>query len=265
MNNPDSKDAGRIKRGEAPEEIIVSFSELSGDELINRLKDKIAANRSAAAIVLGKRKYNAAIIPLCNAIKTEKALYSKINMCNALSDMGEASLPELIPLLGKIGNNRHKKLPEKGFYKFSYPLPRDIIARTIIRIGVPALNNLASVLKSGSREAIPEAIDAIGHITFYSKYTSLENELIKLFFNSQSDQLILWKILRAFQAFNSPTVNRILEEVLLNSTEPLFRWESARSMAMNGSVIKIKLKKLISSDPDKELKKIIKRFWEERL
>ena len=37
----------------------------------------------------------------------------------------------MVEYLGQIGNNQHKVLPTNGFNKKSYPLPRDIIARTL--------------------------------------------------------------------------------------------------------------------------------------
>jgi hypothetical protein len=80
----------------------------------------------------------------------KKKLYTKIAICEAIEAYGVSSLPYLVPLLGKIGNNQHKKA---GFYdldKKSYPLPRDIAARIIIRIGEPALPLLEDILLNGT-------------------------------------------------------------------------------------------------------------------
>lgn len=71
--------------------------------------------------------------------------------------------------LGKIGNNQHKVLPSNGFNKNNYPLPRDIIARTLAHMNEVILPELLDVLKSNNILAIREVIDAIGFICFYHK------------------------------------------------------------------------------------------------
>ena len=77
----------------------------------------------------------------------EKKLYPKIALCETLAVCAELSIEPLIGLLGQIGNNQERKIPETGFYKVSYPLPRDIAARTICRLGIIAILPLENFIK----------------------------------------------------------------------------------------------------------------------
>lgn len=260
MNKLKTINTSAEKRGFTTKQFDNTFNLLSDEELIKLLADNSAQKRTAAANLLNYRKCSSAICPLCDALKMEKALYSKISICNALAGFGTEALPFLIPLLGEIGNNRHENLPVAGFYKKSYPLPRDIVARIIIRIGEPALIFLREVLISGSRKAVLEAVDAVGHISFYSKNELLKNDLVNLYNKNLHDELLLWKILRAFQGINSVEINTILEEVIYNSKIPVLRWEAARSLALNGGLFGAKVKQFIPADSDVELRKIAERF-----
>ncbi|AOT72470.1 hypothetical protein [Geosporobacter ferrireducens] len=87
---------------------------------------------------------------------------------------------ETIEYLGKVGKNQYKELPDKPFDKNNYPLPRDIISRTICKVGIPALKHLRECLYTGSYEQILEAIDAIGFISFYEYDNSRQNDIIIL-------------------------------------------------------------------------------------
>ncbi len=260
MNKLKTTDIAAEKRGFTTKEFDNTFNLLSDGELIKLLADNSAQKRTAAANLLNYRKCSSAICPLCDALKMEKALYSKISICNALAGFGTEALPFLIPLIGVIGNNRHENLPAAGFYKKSYPLPRDIVARIIIRIGEPALTFLREVLLSGSRKAVLEAIDAAGHISFYSKNDLLKSDLANLYNKNPQDELMIWKILRAFQGINSGEINTILEEVIYYSKIPVHRWEAARSLALNGGLTGVKVKQFLLADSDAELRKIAERF-----
>jgi len=248
------------KRGKADKELERRVNRMRDSEIEKLLETGNPAERTAAAVVTGKRKFPGAVTMLCYALQRENALYSKIAICEALASMGEAALVSLIPLIGRIGNNRHQKLPEKGFYKVSYPLPRDIAARTIIRIGAPALPHLEEVLKSGDDSAVSEAVDAAGHISFYSNNAATLTTLLELYGRKKDNKIIIWKIIRSFMAFNTGGVNRILEEVIRSSPIPAFRWEAVRSRALNGCGFESVLAEFIMNDKSGEVKKIYNWF-----
>lgn len=78
--------------------------------------------------------------------------------------MGEPAIIPLIALLGKIGTNQEKTLPSKCFAKKSFPLARDLAARTLVKIGTPAIPYLMTKLTTGTPFEIQQALDAIGGI-----------------------------------------------------------------------------------------------------
>ena len=254
-----TKALARKKRGQASQSLLNEFHDLSDNELILRLRDDLPDVRAAAALQLGQRKCVAAVVQLCFLLETESALYPRINASKALAEIGAPSLDSLILLLGKIGDV-HRELPAKGFYKKSYPLPRDLAVRTIVRTGPIALNQLNNVIKGTDRNTILEAIDGIGHISFYHDDTSSEQLLVKTYQRFQSDELVKWKIIRAFQAFSSPEVKKILGEVLDTSQHPAHRWEAARSLALMKSPMDLRTIAKIKRDENKEVRKIINFF-----
>src|SRR5512133_143261 len=117
------KTTARIQRGQTNVDIDRQLSDLTDEALIALLDDVDAQKRTTAARLLGSRKCLFAIPYLCAHLPVETALYTRLAICETLAAFGEPVLPGLIELLGKIGNNRHEALPERGFFKKSYPLP----------------------------------------------------------------------------------------------------------------------------------------------
>ncbi len=218
------------KRGFVSGKEISSIETLSENEIIELLKSKESTKRTAAANILGNRKLDSAIIPLVEALKKEKALYTKIAISEALGKIGKPAANELILLFGKIGNNQHKTLPEKPFEKWNYPLPRDIAARTIIKIGEAALDPILESILNMEKEALSEAIDAIGFISFNGENKSAFRPLINLLNIYKTDDLIVWKIIRSLQSFPLAKTETILNQYLNNHKQPAIRCEAARSL-----------------------------------
>jgi HEAT repeat protein len=213
--------------------------------------------RTSAAKILGQRQCRQAVMPLCRALRKEKKLYSKLAICEALGALGKPSIPPLIELLGRIGNNHENTLPKKGFYKGGYPLPRDMAARTLIRIGEPALTSLLPVLDGGEPFQMEQALDAIGHISFYSDNSIALPHLIGVLKTYREHEVICWKTIRAFEAFNDEQVIRILTEYLLRHPIPAYRWESARSLGIIGlpSISTVLIQ--AQNDPHPEVQKMV--------
>jgi len=225
-----SSKSALTQRGFVTEKEIMDCSHLNSNQLIKMLRSKISQERTIASTLLGQKSDKIAIVPLCEALKTEKKLYSKIGISEALGSFGIDAVKKLTPLLGKIGNNQYKKLPAKPFNKTNYPLPRDIVARTITKIGVEALPNLIEILQKGSEGQIAEAIDAIGYISYYSNDNSSLNSLWDCLENNRNNQIIVWKIIRSFQAFPDKKVINILKDIKLSSESQQIRWEAERSL-----------------------------------
>ncbi len=219
-----------IKRGYISSNQLLKNQNSSENELLKLLTSKEAAQRSIAATLLGERKSEKAVNPLCDALKKEKALYSKIAISEALGNIGIASVNALIGLLGKIGKNQYKSLPDKPFEKWNYPLPRDIAARTIIRIREVAIPHIIQALPILQRGSLSEAIDALGYISFYCQNTSANKLIFNLLELFQKDNLIIWKLITCLQSFPSVETEEILGQFLLNHPQAAIRWEAARSL-----------------------------------
>jgi hypothetical protein len=220
------------KRGfttEVENNLLISKSDI---ELILLLESNNPKVRTSSATILGQRKSKKAIFALCEQLKNEKALYSKIAVSEALGKIGKPAIKELVKYLGEIGNNQHKTLPKKIFNKWSYPLPRDIIARTICKIGNCVLVDLNYVLVNGNKKQIYEAIDAIGYISFYSENKISFEVLEKSIKKYGDDEIIKWKITRALSAFPCRKSELVLLDILKTSKEAELKWEAVRSLGL---------------------------------
>lgn len=262
MMDSTDKTAARRLRGENTPELDRRVAALPEAQQFALLNDPDPQQRTAAARALGSRHRSAAVPLLCARLQVETALYSRIAVSEALGLIGSPAIPALIALLGKIGNNQHQTLPTRGFYKKSFPLPRDIVTRTLIKIGCPALAPLENVVLTGERPAVLEAIDGIGRIAWTENDRRSEPVLLSAFQSSPSDVLIQWKLIRAFQAFPSAPVRAILTEVILSSPLSELRWEAVRSLALHGRPFSANLQQAIQADPHPEVQKVARFFSE---
>jgi hypothetical protein len=144
-------------------------------------------------------------------------LYTKNAICRKLEQGGPDTASQMIKLLGRIGNNQYKQLPDRSSRKKSYPLPRDIIARSLGRMSVGVYPVLIDVLQCKKTETISEALDAIGYMTFYNKQLSTENNAQAAFNvmdEYSNNSLILWKAIICLSAFPSEKTKMILESFI---------------------------------------------------
>ena len=199
-------------------------------QLLAMLKSPLPAQRTVAARLLKPPLHGQSTVDcLIEALKHEKRLYTKLEICQSLALFGTMAVEPLVAVLGLIGHNQHAEVPNTDFRKSSYPLPRDIAARILIRIGVAALPALTRVLSSGNLTALAEAIDAIGHICFYAHQPSVCNALKECFEKHDDQQLIKWKIVRAMSAF--PESREFLIEVM-ESADEVLKPEATRSLEL---------------------------------
>lgn len=128
-----SSDSQLRSRGKVTSEDFQQYISHTQIELLKMLKSKEAYKRTIAVKILSE-KYNLTndlIHLFLHTLKQEKKLYTKIALCDALSKGDVQSAKIMVEYLGQLGNNQHTELPTNGFNKKSYPLPRDIIARTL--------------------------------------------------------------------------------------------------------------------------------------
>jgi HEAT repeat protein len=230
LNNKDLHIA-RQKRGQIDIERLAPFHSLSDEELIRLLKSEVPTDRTIGAALLGKRKAENCVDNLCDALKVEKSLYSKIAICEALESIGSPSVIPLSKLLGTIGSNQETELPTKYFEKKSYPLARDIVARTLINIGKPAIDPMIELAKKADEYVLSQVIDTLGGLLSKTKEPRIVNVLMEIHSKSQQNKLLLWKTSRALSAMeNSKTVELILPN--LQNPNPAIVWETIRTLGL---------------------------------
>jgi hypothetical protein len=218
------------KRGFIVSGIDMKYIDSTFKQHLGLLKSRLPFERTIGARLLQRTGNKSSVKHLVAALADEKMLYTKIEICNSLVSFGKDSILPLIGLLGKIGNNQYREIPAKTFNKNNYPLPRDIAARTLGRIGQTALTELIKCLNSDDMSTLSEAIDAIGFISFYNDqkiaYYSLRECISRIHIND----LIRCKIYRAMSAF--PESETFLKEQIFIVSNGSLRMEIERSLSI---------------------------------
>lgn len=222
-------------RGYICEEDVIKYQDLTKEELMELLKSKEPYKRSVSVRLLGKKEFlnRHMITVMCEMLIKEKKLYTKLEICDVLSKTGGEGTKVMVNYLGVIGNNQYKELPDKEFNKKSYPLPRDIIARTLAHMDVEILPELIKVLDSNNIVAIREIIDSIGFICFYNYIANKDfvlEKLLECFEKYKDDEIIRWKVVRAMSSFKAERVLDILKTVENEDDKEIIRKEAKRSM-----------------------------------
>jgi hypothetical protein len=273
MSKEDKLEA-RKKRGQINSNDLKNFKEYNYLKLIDMLSDENSQKRTIASNLLNSKfldislnEKNIVINELAKHFKKEKALYSRIAISESLVSYNELAVPYLIQLLGQIGSNQEKDLPKKYFNKKSFPLPRDLAARTLAKIGVVAIPFLMNVLDTNftytnnnstnnnfinhnftnfnfidydnSNFVKEQAIDAIGAIAYkYDDHRSL-NSLKNLFESTKTDSyIIVWKIVRSLSGFKNNKHALNLVFMILNEYDDCakIQWEGIRSIGQIGII-----------------------------
>ena len=217
-------------RGFAFEEDENLYKNCSEKELLKLLSSKDAYIKTIAIKILSQNPKEKFIPIFCEMLKSGEKLYTKLELQNVLREYSEKSIPYIIPLLGTIGNNQHRKIQIIDLNKKSYPCPRDIVAMILVRIGPKVFPELRkTLLDDKNLNQIYEAIDVIGHITWNYRDFSMEEILLEYYYKHKDNEFIVWKIIRAFQSFNSMEINKILEKVIKNHKNKIIVEEALRS------------------------------------
>lgn len=227
-------DLDKLKdKGLPLEEDVILLKDKSLEELIYCLNDNDASVRTSAAVNLKPYSDKAAdYLLIC--LSEEDSLYTKIAICETLEAGNIDTARKMTEYLGKIGNNQYKKLPKKVSLKKSYPLPRDIIARTLAKMNADVLPALIEVLQSDDLIKIYEAADAFGYMCFYNE--TLQNEknleyIINIINKYKDDKLLIWKSLTCLSAFNFLKSRDILNSFINEySNEDILFLEAQRSL-----------------------------------
>lgn len=226
------------KRGYPTEEDWRRLRENPVETLRRMLSSKEAAERSAAVRTLtehGEAKDPAFADVLLKMLCREKCLYTRLELCRALEPGGRKTAECMIPYLGRIGNNQYSALPEKPSSKKSYPLPRDIIARTLGKMEHGVLPVLLDVFWNGTESQISEAIDAVGYFLFYHPQYA-DHEFCGIILDTMdrfsSNNMIVWKCVTCLSAFRTGESTEKLMLLKNQSPSKTIRLEAERSLML---------------------------------
>ncbi|MEI0558749.1 hypothetical protein [Brachyspira intermedia] len=223
-------------RGMALDDDINMLKNFSLEKLIDCLNNDNAIIRTSASINLMPHIYEDNVQnELLMQLSEEKSLYTKIAICETLQHGNIDTAEKMTEYLGIIGNNQYKKLPKKISSKKSYPLPRDIIARTLSKMDRSIVPALIKILKSNNLIKIYEAVDAFGYICFYNE--TLQNEknleyIIKLMNKYKDDKLLVWKCITCLSAFNLYKSKEILNSFTNKDSKDILSLEAKRSLSI---------------------------------
>ncbi|MEI0798716.1 hypothetical protein R4Q14_10395 [Brachyspira intermedia] len=223
-------------RGMALDDDINMLKNYSLEKLIDCLNNDNAIIRTSASInLMPYINEDNVQNELLMQLSEEKSLYTKIAICETLQHGNIDTAEKMTEYLGIIGNNQYKKLPKKISSKKSYPLPRDIIARTLSKMDISIVPALIKILKSNNLIKIYEAVDAFGYICFYNK--TLQNEknleyIIKLMNKYKGDKLLVWKCITCLSAFNLDKSKEILNSFINKDSKDILSLEAKRSLSI---------------------------------
>ena len=229
----------RQQRGQISTDEIKHYSDLSVNHLLELLRSQNAQERTIGATIIGNRKLTELALSLCESLRTETQLYSRIAMSESLGKMGEQTVTPLVSLLGKIGTNQETSLPLKYFNKRSYPLPRDLAARTLTKLGIIAIPELIKTIKSNDGFETQQAIDALGSIVNRTNDKSSLPVILNALTNYSTNEITTWKIVRALSGFKFIEAISPLLLILQSRSEAAIRWEAIRSIGQIGIVSSI--------------------------
>jgi hypothetical protein len=135
--------------------------------------------------------------------------------------------------IGKIGKNQHKELPERPSLKKSFPLPRDIIVRSLARMSARIMPVLNEVLESEDVTKISEVLDAIGFLTFYNETVVTQENLSKVLQTIEkykNNPIVVWKSIICLSGFHLKDSVKCLSKIIDNNSNKLYVEEAKRAL-----------------------------------
>lgn len=200
------------QRGFFEKQDLLKHCSLSNDEIWKMMENKNPHLVSIAIHLLYQRNFlqnNEYRTFLILQLYAEHHLYTRITICDVLSKGNDELASLLIPHLGMIGHNQHQIIG-KTSNKKSYPIARDIIARTLcnMKLSTSVLLSLFNIKLLSLREAI----DVIGYQLFYHPEIDVEPFFNKLsiILQNTNDDVLTWKCLTCLSAISLPKSIQLL-------------------------------------------------------
>jgi len=224
---------GRRSRGEIKAADLVPYRSMDEEDLIHLLHSSEATKRTVAGMLLSHIPTERTVKELCSRLQSEKKLYTKIAISESLIALQEISCPYVLALLGTIGNNQESEIPQKGFLKISYPLPRDLAARTLCRFDTKFLQRfIEHAYQLESHIALEQLIDAIGHMIYTNRVHTAASEIIPLYEKHQTE-MIKFKVIRCLSGIRDKEAEIFLYNSLITESGSML-FEVVRSVILSG-------------------------------
>ena len=191
------------KRGYANREQRESLAGRTKEELYAFLHGTVPLMRTTAAYHLSPLDEED-VVHLLQQLTKEKCLYTRLAIGEILEQGNKMTASHMVRYLGKIGNNQYKELPKKVSAKKSYPLPRDLIARSLGRMNPCVLPVLLGVLETQDASQISEVLDAIGFMIFYYPEEAVQEKaqvILQVAEAYREHDEVVWKCLMCLSAF----------------------------------------------------------------
>lgn len=221
-------------RGMFEENDLVEFEKMTREQLLYYINSDLAFQRSCSIHELMKRfSDNETIDIILERLSIEKALYTRLEICGSLEQSDDKIAEKMIQYLGEIGNNQYTELPRKVSKKISYPLPRDMIARSLGKMNPSILPILLAVLKTNDIQKIIEVIDAIGFLIFYNNNLATDDHLkyiIEMFDKYKKHEIIVWKSTICLSAFPLEKSIIQLKQIIHTYKNSIIEEEALRSI-----------------------------------
>lgn len=214
----------RKRRGWIENSELTSYENNTVDELLSLFSSENAQARTIAAKLLPLDCETTNI--LLDSLVHEPALYTRLAITEKLESGDASTAKKMIPFLAVIGNNQHR-FPIEPSKKKSFPLPRNLIARSLGRMQPEIFSVLLDAAKTLPAAKLSELIDALGYMAFYHPSLATNEayqQLLVIRAAHDTEPLIQWKLLICFSAF--PQSRELLRK------ETHFRGEARRSLKL---------------------------------
>lgn len=244
MNHLKSSKENLIKRGFAEKEDIAFFEKKEVTQLLKLVDSSNALERTVAIRILcSKGLFNdmALVQRLLEKLLEEKALYTKLEICHFLGHGNHEVAGIMGNYLGKIRKNQHTHIPDRVSLKKSFPLPRDIIARSMGRMNQSVFPDLLSQLETRETVEIRELLDGIGYMVFNNPELATSTHFSKLqdtFDRELKDEIIVWKMVMCCSVFPITESIRLLEKIQQTFKNATILLECKRSLKLISAHLK---------------------------
>lgn len=201
-----SSDESLRRRGKFDENDYEKYVGESFFTLVSMINDDEAVKRSVAINILSDDIItDESLIKLVlDRLVIENSLYVRLEICKTLEKAGRNAADIMIGYLAKVGDNRYNKVPKEVSKKKSFPLPRDLVARTLGNMHQEVFPSLINAIDKVDENRLSELIDAIGFMVYKNKELSTKENLqiiIAILENKSDNELILWKCALSLMSF----------------------------------------------------------------